>query len=349
MDNRHAPDPTDEPSFDLREEGEDEVPTLRLHLGDDRGAHLAETLALPLVEPLSLDGRMTDLLDHVAATRRGAVLVGPKGCGKSLALGRAVALFERQEALHERRNDGYARRLLLRLPSLTARRYTDALEVLCRQVIRLAFHARIRGGRKQDDDLRRELLLACRDQRVVALLIDEADRLSADGLALLRDLMAEAEDHEAEATTPDGGRLATGLGILLVGTPSLRARVATTDEAAQRWSRMCEVDRLTVDQAAEALLTWFPAWRPAVERIGAKAFTTLLADHLADGTAVTWRTLENHARLYFRYLQRNAQTRERAYTRERAPYNEMLFLYAARQVRWATGQSTARDAARGSA
>ena len=71
MAERHLERDGGDPFFDLSNASDEGVPTLRLHLGDDRGEQLAETLALPLVEPLSLDGRMYDLLDHVAATRRG--------------------------------------------------------------------------------------------------------------------------------------------------------------------------------------------------------------------------------------------------------------------------------------
>jgi hypothetical protein len=312
---------------------DDGSPHLSLRFFDTAPDDLAEHLALPLVDGLTLDGRMRDALDHAVTTRRGAVVIGAKGCGKSVALARAVAWLEHQEYQREQRNDAYVRRSVHYVPSFAARRYHEGLTVLCRQMLGISFHPNVRGGRKQEDDLRTELLLACRDQNIVALVIDEAERVSPECLRLLRDLMAEAEWHGAHGAVVAGAKRAVGLGVLLVGTPVLRAPIMATDEAAQRWSLLVDVDRLLVHEATDILLAWFPAW-PRRDAPGSTDTVSRLVERwLVEAGGVPWRTLENVARLYFRYVQRNRHTAAQ-YTRETALWNAPLFVYVAQQVRW---------------
>ncbi|WP_439643988.1 ATP-binding protein [Gemmatimonas sp.] len=322
--------PGDDDAQRLDPLGADDGEHLSLRFFDGAPDDLAEHLALPLVDGLDLDGRVRNALDHAVTTRRGAVVIGAKGCGKSVALARAVAWLEHQEYQREQRNDAYARRAVHYVPSFAARRYHEGLTVLCRQILGVSFHPSVRGGRKQEDDLRTELLLACRDQNIVALVIDEGERVAPEGLRLLRDLMAEAEWHGAHGAAVAGAKRAVGLGVLLVGTPTLRAPIMATNEAAQRWSLLIDVDRLFVHEATDILLAWFPAWRAGVAR---DALSGLIERWLVEAGGVPWRTLENVARLYFRYVQRNHRAVAR-FTRETTPWNERLFVYVAQQVRW---------------
>lgn len=326
-------EPRDEEAECLDAVAAEEGSHLSLRFFDEAPDDLAEHLALPLVDGLDLDGRVRNALDHAVTTRRGAVVIGAKGCGKSVALARAVAWLEHQEYQREQRNDAYARRAVHYVPSFAARRYHEGLTVLCRQILGVGFHPSVRGGRKQEDDLRTELLIACRNQNIVTLVIDEAERVSPEGLRLLRDLMAEAEWHGAHGAAVAGAKRAVGLGVLLVGTPTLRAPIMATDEAAQRWSLLIDVDRLLVHEATDILLAWFPAWRPSVAPGVTATVSVLIERWLVEAGGVPWRTLENVARLYFRYVQRNRRTTAR-FTRETTPWNERLFVYVAQQFRW---------------
>ncbi len=66
----------------------------------------------------------------------------------------------------------------------------------------------------------------------------------------------------------------------------------------------------------------------------------LIERWLLEAGGVPWRTLENVARLYFRYVQRNRRAAAAQFTRETTPWKEPLFVYVAQQVRWKPSDPT---------
>lgn len=311
------------------------VPELRLNLHDDEGRHRAENLDLPVLTQLAIRARIADALDHVAVTRKGAVVIGPKGTGKSYALEQAVADFQRLEARKAHENDGYARRSVLPLPALAARRYFDALLFLCRRVIGPTFSASVRGKQKKEDDLLTELVRTCLDQRIVALVIDEAERISKEGHRLLRDIMADAEWHDTGRHAVAGRVRAGGVGVLIVGTPAVRPFIERSGEARHRWTLRVDVGMVPPDLVAPTYLQWFPAWRSHVAHIGEQAWIAYIAKHVTLHRPVEMRLLTEHARTYFRRAQRNVQMRGGLPpTLEQTPFVAQLFEYTIRQARW---------------
>lgn len=109
----------------------------RLHLEDDSTDHFVEELELPLVGLNAVRGHMVDALDHVTVTRKGAVVMGPKSIGKSVALQQVVTRFHRGEALKEAKNAGYARRSVMVLPTVAAEYFIANADRWCVWALRM--------------------------------------------------------------------------------------------------------------------------------------------------------------------------------------------------------------------
>jgi type II secretory pathway predicted ATPase ExeA len=127
---------------------------------------------------LSVKALVTDALDQVATQRRGVVVLGPKGCGKSLALRHALGEFAALERARERRRPRYRRRRVLQVRGIRADRYVDAAVVLLREVSGTSPQVRVHGRLKKHDELLLELVLQLLEQRYAAVVVDEAELLS---------------------------------------------------------------------------------------------------------------------------------------------------------------------------
>lgn len=313
--------------------GDDPTDILKLRLHDDTGDHYVEDLELPILPATDIRVRMGDALDHVAVTRKGAFVMGPKGIGKSFALEQAVSAFHRGEALKEAKNAGYARRSILLLPTLSDRSYRDALLLLCGKVIGITFRQRANGAPKKDDALLEELLRACIDQRIVAFAFSEGERMTKDALRLMRDLMADGEFFDRGRLTAHNTVRAGGVGVLVVGTAALRPLIYSSGEAGHRWTLMIELELLPAAAAPDIYRQWFPGFDVHVVRIGEERWRSLIGQYVSHGRPVSLGMLQEHARLYFRRANRKERELGRPpLTREAIPFSQSLFIYTVTEL-----------------
>lgn len=295
--------------------------------------NLAGGLELPTISTLPAMAAVAEALDDAVTRRTGVLVVGEKGVGKSYALRRVVADFEQAERDRQDVDDGYQRRRLLPVHGLYSPRYRDALLYLLRLVTGEDVRPRVHGAPVTEDALIERLYLHSLDDNVVALVVDEAERLSPAALMLLRDVMAKAVAHDpSQAVTTDSRAL--GLGVVLVGATPARAMVAATVEQGHRWARTITVDAVQPEAVGAIYEAWFPGFRGEIARRPAAWWQSVVDGHVTLGQSVAVRSLDHHARLYWRYVLR---TLDGITARDEVPLDMDLFKYAAEQTPWQRG------------
>lgn len=322
----------------------------------------AETLELPYLDGLETGAVLRDVLDAVAATRRGGGVFGPKGSGKSAELAVQVEHFHEAEAAREDADAAYRPRRVVVLqaprgqdgPAGSARGragrgaaplvgYRAVLLAMLREIIGAEPSDRVRARRKENHELLRDAAEETRGANVAVVAVEEAERLAPDGLTALRDFMAEAEarDPGRQARGPGDARAfrAGGVGVLLVGTPDVRSWVEGTPDAGERWSHCESVAGLPAASVPDVFRHFFPAFadaeRLADAGVGEGAWRAgIIAIVAAGRPTVSLRMIENHARNYFRLLVNDAPPEAPALTRETAPYDADVFALAAERANW---------------
>lgn len=259
-------------------------------------------LSLPFIPGLDSLALMSDALDQAANERKGVIVVGPKGVGKTIAL--RYALDRRLEAEWAKRDldASYYPRQVVLLRSIRARRYRDVLGALYNELMGHEWTDRAHGRAKSDDTLRKELIKHLADERRVVIAVDEAETLTPEAINALRDLIAEAEDRDVDRFG-DGTITAAGVGVLLVGADNgFRGRIAASDEAGHRWVRIVTLEPLDASDIAGVYPTLLPGFRAHVQRIGDAAWAAYVTRVVSHERRLPIRALENHVRLYYRLL-----------------------------------------------
>lgn len=262
-------------------------------------------LTMPILRDFDALSLMSDALDQAVHERKGVVIVGPKGVGKTVALRQAIDRRMEAEWARKDLDAGYLPRQVVLLRSIRARRYRDVLGALYNEVLGTEWADRWHGRTKSDDTLRAELIMHLADERRVLIAVDEAETLTPDAVAALRDLIAEAEDRDADRFSSDG-ITAAGVGVLLVGTgDGFAARIAASDEAGHRWVRVVRLDPLEPAQVPALYPRLLPGLRTHIDAVGAAAWATYVDATVVRGRRLPIRALENHVRAYFRLLASN--------------------------------------------
>lgn len=301
--------------------------------GDDEPK--AEELALPPHPEFGPLARMRDAFDQGLVLRRGIVVVGPKGAGKTIAVRISLEQFGVAERKRNERDGRYIPRRVLHMRAIRGKTYRDGLVVLLGRVTGGAFSTSARGRRKTDDELREEFLHYCFGQNIVLLVFDEVEFAAPPFFDLMRDIMSESEDTDPKRLQADGIR-ASGIGVVLVGTPIIATWLARTQEAGQRWAGVVAIGDVKPEVAHQIYEHWFPGFAPHITSVGRKAWEQFIAKHVTSGRPVALRSLETHARRYFRRLVR----KDLAITsREAAPFNDKVFLLALKESGWGRGNS----------
>lgn len=308
---------------------------IRLGGFDDDDMHAAEDLALPLIPELSAIARVRDALDHVATVRRGVVVAGPKGVGKTMAVRRAVQEFMDRERKKKALSESYQPRRVLMLRGIRARTYRDALIAILHEIVGASFCIKAHGRRKTDDELRSELILHALNQRLLTFVLDDAESFAPVVYELLRDIISDAEERDTSRyltnAEGDGVFRASGIGMLLVGTLEVARKIRLGDEAHQRWVGTVEIGLCPAEQVGDVYLRWLPGFSAHVHSVTAAVWSGFITEHVTRKQGVYMRLLENHTRLYFRRMVRNtAET----LTRVSCPFREQLFLLTLQEARW---------------
>jgi hypothetical protein len=298
---------------------------------------LAEDLVLPLLTgTLTVDCAM-DALHDAVSRRVGIGLIGAKGAGKTEAVRLVCHEFEAAERARQALDSAHRRRRLLRLPTLVTPKYRDILTELLKQITGTETRLRVHGSPLSDDTLLARFCAHLFDRNVVAVVVDQAEACGPEALRALRDVMTVAADLDERRKGVDGV-IASGVGVLLVGTPALCATLAASDERGHRWARMVEVHGVLPADVADIYLHWFPAFGTEVLRRGGRSWwEATLEGHVSHGQIVAMRSLAHHALRYWQHL---VADREQAMTRETAPLDVDLFTFAATETDWQRSTAT---------
>jgi type II secretory pathway predicted ATPase ExeA len=301
---------------------------------DDEAQHRAESLRLPALPELSVTARVRDAFDTAAATRRGVVIIGPKGAGKTAAVTQILREFtdlEHSKWLSDRK---YVRQRVLRVRGLRAKTYREGIIALFKALTGSAVNTRARGRSKTDDELLDEFVFTLMQHRTAVLIVDEAEYVSATMFELLRDIMSEAADRDPRAGDAFAeGYAAAGVGILLSGTPLVSIRVARHAELRERWARTIEVNYVPASEVPNVFVFWFPAFAVHVKAAGKEAWEAFIDTKVTGGKPISLRLLDTHARFYFRRVTRRT---EATYDREHVPFIEQHFLLALQEAQCQT-------------
>jgi hypothetical protein len=289
-----------------------------------------EELALPIIDALGAVGACRRAIDLAAASRRGVLVVGSKGCGKTIGLARAREFFSDLERERRALDSSYAirRTELFSLISPTDYRGTA---VMVAKKISPTYSDRVRGRKKDVNEIRIEVAQLCIKQRIAVLLVDEADHCSPETIGFFRDLMAQGESADDSRFAGNGGTRAAGVGVVLVGTDDLEKTVIASSEAGHRWATALEVGMLDVEQVKRVYSEWFPRFAEHVSAVGDLAWTNYLASVVCRGQPVSLRTLENHTRIYVHGCLRGDRS---LYGIRDVPFRKQLFESTATEAAW---------------
>jgi hypothetical protein len=310
--------------------------TSQLNLGgSDPHQNAAEELVLPLLEEVEAYSLIHEAIDQALAERKGVLLVGDKGVGKTVAFREGLDALFNAERQKEDLDASYRPRYVVRHATVRNQSARDVLVDLLGQV-KPDFVPRVRGGVKKEDELRKELVFALLDSRVALLAIDEAETLRDDILTVLRDINSDAERLAAarfrvsSADDANGGVAAAGVGILLVGTTKLSARIQEGDECDRRWVRLLIANPVAPDLVPTVYLKWLPQFRAAPAAANPVAWANYIHSLVSSGKPVPISRIENHVRLYYRLMVRNGL----AISRVATPFHQDLFEYTAGESGW---------------
>ena len=267
---------------------------------------LRDAVALPLLDAgVPVLDMFADCLGQVAAERRGVVLLAPQGAGKSIAIARDVSRFNAEEERRRAELDAqYQPRRIIVVGTLRIRAPRDLYRWLFKQAFGTDPVEYLYRRKKTDEELRADFIARCVEENVVAVVVDEAQTLEQPILDALRDLMAVAEPNAAERieTTADGvsSLRPQGVGVLLVGTLAVQARLHEIPEIGRRWIRSEIVGLTEAADAPGMLAKLLPAFAQGAAEMGEEAWATFIAQAVTRGHTVPISTLADLTRGFIR-------------------------------------------------
>ena len=256
-----------------------------------------DDLALPMLSGLGALAACRQGLDMAVATRRGILVLGEKGTGKSVGLNEACGWFRSIERQKHEDDDTYRVRRILRCGGLRMMNYRGVAIHLCGLLAR-DYNDRNRGRRKQEAQIRAEFVQLCLKKRYTVLTIDDAENCSAEALLLLRDLMADAEAADPKRYATPGATAPGGIGILIVGTDAIERQLLNSPEAGQRWAKLIRVENTSPEDVPRVYRTWLPGFAAHIAERGEDAWVNYITSTVCRGGEVVLRTLDNHVRAY---------------------------------------------------
>jgi hypothetical protein len=264
---------------------------------------------------------MTDVLDQAIAERKGIVVVGAKGSGKTVALASAieeVRKLEQATADEEQRPE----QRILEVQSPRAETRRAVIGAIWQDVFGMQQLQRARNRTKSDDVLLEELVEQLIQQNVAVLVFDEAECLSDEGVLVVRDIISRAERLGRDRRYVEGTYRPFGVGVVLVGTDELHAALKASGELGQRWVRIVEVGLLEPDQVARVYRDFLPGFRAYAESVGEAAWRDFVRLRVCMGAPMPIRLIENHVRGYVRRI---AAAEPDIASIDDVPFDEQLF------------------------
>lgn len=309
----------------------------RTYGGLAENQHLAEELEFPIVD--SLDGipKGRQAIDTAATQRRGILLIGPQGSGKSEGMRQGLDWFTDFEKQKYEKDNSYRRRKILRIRGPRDASYRDTGVFMAKKLSR-RYSDRVRGKKKENNEIREDLMQLCLKTHHVVLILDEAEKCSNDSLAFFRDLVADAQEEDDGATGANGGRKQVGIGLVLTGTPDLEQRIIRNREAGQRWAGSIHTELPDIDDLIVLYHAWFPAFAPHVEEVGKAAWKNYLSSLIMRGEdGVSLHLIRNQA---VQYVLTTARLFGTVKDVKSIPFKRELFEAALEEADWARNGRT---------
>jgi hypothetical protein len=273
-------------------------------------------------------------VDH----RMGVVVTGALGFGKSEGAHAAKERFadDQQKASHDHATHRRQRVYYVNLRTVRSQRQLT-LDLLHKATPGLMARGRTRRNSTIDyDELREQLYRVYRAQNVVALIIDDAQRLTTAGLQFARDLIAtkEMDAHRTIAGRDGSEAPAVGVGVVLIGTTELTKRVIDTGETHGngRWVFEHTVGSIPEHSISRIYEHIFPAFAAHVSDVGRTAWESFIAQHVSLGRNLPIRVVTTHAREYFARLYDHS--RGSVSDRDVAAFDRAIFLESLRATLW---------------
>jgi len=275
---------------------------MEIKIGAVAGAlELTERIRLPILEDLGVIAWVTDVLDFVVAHRKGGLIIGEKGSGKTFAARRALRSFAEAEQMYEKHGDEYRHREVLFVPQIRGSKPRDVICALYKAATGAGPSPRAGSYYKTDDDLLDETIRAYEARNAVAVVIDEGEQLSREALGVLESFMSRSETM-SDDRYEEGTYVPAGIGVVLLGTGRLRELAASSPEWGRRWVRMQEVGLVEADQVPGVYLRFLPGFEEHVDEIGEAAWDTFIEDAITHGEDQPLSFIENHVRTYVRRM-----------------------------------------------
>lgn len=268
----------------------------------DESTHRLGNISLPVITDLPIIDWMQDALTTAASQRRAVALISAKGNGKTMALQHALRRFEETERAKQEASADYRRQYAQRVRSPRDDSSLNVLGTIWKAILGVEM-AHLRRGRKRSvDDVRGELVHHLLNQNIAVLAFDEAEKLTPNSLAVIRDLLADAEEACQDRFGPDDQAFqSAGIGVLLSGTPRLRPRLRVWEEAEQRVLQVLTLQGLTLVEASDVYRAYLSAFEEAAQE-DEEAWLELLRVHALRGDRANLRRIENHTRTYIRRM-----------------------------------------------
>jgi hypothetical protein len=187
------------------------------------------------------------------------------------------------------------------IPKLEAKTRRKVFTAIYRAAFDVAPVLRVRGSIKEDDDLRSDLIARLDEERIAALVFEDAQSFEPDVLEAIRDVMAISQDFAKErlTNTPNGTKVrALGIGVLLVGTEELQVNLAEMRD--RHWIITRHAGGVAKDDVPKVFAAMLPAFASAAKTMGLKAWKSFLKAHVARGRSVPISQVEDIIRVYVR-------------------------------------------------
>lgn len=262
------------------------------------GHDVPERFALKTLTYLPAMPAAKRAVDSAGARRKGVLLLGPGGAGKSAASRAARDWYNGIQRKKAEKDSNYRRQRLVTVFSGRGSGYWDTAVKLARQLDR-RYTEKVRGRKKDQNEVRRDLIEMALNTGTTLLVVDDAEKSSEEELLFFRDVMAESEEMDLSRRGGDNGQSAAGVGIVLVGHPDLIGRSPVKGELGRRWSQRIDVRQIRPEECGGIYRDWLPGLTPYIRRLGEESWTNYVSSLLRPlkGT-LSVGFLETHTRLY---------------------------------------------------
>ena len=252
----------------------------------------------PIIQNADSKTMLRKMLDLAISSRAAIAVIAHKSAGKTFSLERVVDEWDSEQLRLRIEDPTHVSERIVLVGRLKALNERDCLVTVLTALRGSAPFLRIRGGRKTDTQLLKEIVATCIEQNVVALLVEEGEFTSAAGMTVIRDIIAEATLADRRKGGIQAGGTERGVGVLAVGAPSFKRIVDEDNERGHRWPLIEEIGLVHPDLVPGIYLTWFPRFQEHVDNISMANWEAYIHTVITAGQPLPVGLLIRHAQLY---------------------------------------------------